>query len=261
MEEKSDQSAAFYSNMSKNDKKTIRLPDFLGIGTQKGGTTTLHDLLRKDKRIGLPRKKEVHYFDQEDQLPVKWYADQFINLSNKQVIGEITPYYMHHPLAPNRIKKIIPDVKLIALLRDPVDRAISQYFHSQRNGFEHLSLFNAIEMEDERMATGGRYSHQKHSYITRSRYEEQLNRYLKIFKPNKLLIIKSEDLFKRPSQSWVTIQMFLGLDPQEMKEEMPKANQGRKEAKLVSEETRAQIRAKLVNTYNILLNRYNINWD
>ena len=261
MGEQNNHSPSSYSTRHENETETRRLPDFLGIGTQKGGTTTLHDLLRKDKRIGLPNKKEVHYFDQDDLLPIKWYSDQFISVSNREVIGEITPYYMHHPLAPNRIKKSLPEVKLIALLRDPVDRAISQYFHSQRNGFEEAALDDAIEMEDQRMATGGRYSHQKHSYITRSRYEEQLNRYLKIFKPNKLLIIKSEDLFERPSQAWNTIQTFLEIDPQEMQGEMPKANQGRKEGEQISEETRERIRAKLVNTYNVLSNQYNINWS
>lgn len=261
MGEQNNHSTSSYSSRHENETETRRLPDFLGIGTQKGGTTTLHDLLRRDKRIGLPRKKEVHYFDQEELLPVKWYADQFIELSNQLVVGEITPYYMHDSLAPIRIKETIPDVKLIALLRDPVDRAISQYFHSRRKGFDHESLINAMELEDERMATGGRYSHQKHSYITRSKYDEQLDRYLEIFKPNKLLIIRSEDLFARPKQTWITIQTFLKLEPQEMKGNIPKANPGRKEGEQVSEEIRKQIRRKLENTYQILADQYNITWE
>ena len=154
----------------------MRLPDFLGIGTQKGGTTSLHFLLGEDERIGLPQRKELHYFDQAQLRSKDYYASLFADLEEKEIIGEITPYYIFHPDAPRRIKEMIPDVKLIALLRDPVERTISQYFHAVRNGYEVFNLADAIMAEEQRLKEGSQYSHQKHSYIARSRHE-QLDRY------------------------------------------------------------------------------------
>ena len=169
------------NNLSFNPNETGRieenliLPGFLGIGTQKGGTTSLQKLLCADQRIFLPACKEVHYFTLHHQQPVQWYSDHFKSASKEQFCGEITPYYLFHPDAAKRIKKLLPKVLLIVLLRDPVERTISQYFHAIRHGFETLELEDALKVEKERIATGNLYSHQKHSYLSRSYYLEQLN--------------------------------------------------------------------------------------
>ena len=142
----------------------MRLPDFLGIGTQKGGTTSLHALMSQDERIGMPKSKELHYFDQEEPDNIQAYAKEFEEVSDKELIGEITPYYIFHPKAAQRIKQTIPNVKIIALLRNPVDRTISQYFHATRRGYENLELEAALKDEKKRLLSGGKFSHQKHSY-------------------------------------------------------------------------------------------------
>ena len=100
------------------------LPHFLVIGTQKGGTTTLHHLLSRHPGIFLPEVKEVHYFSQHFHHNRQWYADHYKLAKPGQVRGDITPFYMFHKAVPERIRSVLPNVRLIALLRDPVERTL-----------------------------------------------------------------------------------------------------------------------------------------
>ena len=131
-----------------------RLPDFLGLGTQKGGTSTLQALLKTHPRVFLPACKEVHYFSLHAQQPTQWYADHYRRASRGQRCGDITPYYLFHPDAPKRIQALLPKARLIVLLRDPVERCLSQIFHARRLGFETLEPEAAIAAEAERLASG-----------------------------------------------------------------------------------------------------------
>jgi hypothetical protein len=111
-----------------------RWPDFLVLGTQKGGTTTLHHLLRQHPDVFLPSVKEVHFFSLHYGKGAAWYGEHFRGAQPQQRCGEITPYYLFHPEAPGRIHQLLPKARLIILLRDPVERLLSQYFHSRRLG-------------------------------------------------------------------------------------------------------------------------------
>ena len=113
-----------------------QLPDFLGIGVQKGGTTTLQRLLEQHPDLFLPKQKELHYFSLHYGKGEAWYRQQFAAAAPQQRCGEITPYYVFHPQAPQRIHALLPQAKLILLLRDPVERALSQFAHSRRLGLE-----------------------------------------------------------------------------------------------------------------------------
>ena len=115
---------------------TERLPDFLVLGAQKGGTTTLQQLLSQHPGIFLPPKKEVHYFSKHWEQPTAWYAAHYVDADPKQRCGDITPYYLFHPEAPKRIHSLLPDAQLIVLLRDPVERALSA-LRKLRNAFAH----------------------------------------------------------------------------------------------------------------------------
>ena len=130
----------------------MRLPDFLGIGTQKGGTTYLHGLLKQHPQVYLAYPKEVHFFSLHYDKGLNWYSHQFDIATADQRCGEITPYYLFHPLAAERIATALPKVKLVVLLRDPVDRALSQYFHSKRLGLESLDLEEALIAEPRRLS-------------------------------------------------------------------------------------------------------------
>ena len=114
----------------------MRLPDFLGIGVQKGGTTYLHALLQQHPQVFLATPKEQHFFSLHWDRGVSVYASRFAAAEPRQRCGEVTPYYLFHPLAPQRIQALLPAVRLIVLLRDPVERLLSQYFHSRRLGLD-----------------------------------------------------------------------------------------------------------------------------
>ena len=238
-----------------------RLPDFIGIGTQKGGTTTLHKLLNEHPQVYLPECKEVHYFDLNQDQSINWYKNHFKNARKEECCGEITPFYMYHPEVPQRIKRVLPDIKIIILLRDPVERTISQIYHSRKRGFETLGPQDAIEAEQSRMSTGNIYNIQKHSYVGRSRYLEQLDRYEKYFSRNQMLILKSEDLFLNPGEVWNKILNFLELDITIITILIPKENARKIESTEVTEELRQKLKINLKETALGIRERYGFGWD
>ncbi|EAU71093.1 putative deacetylase sulfotransferase [Synechococcus sp. BL107] len=154
----------------------------------------------------------------------------------------------------------MPKVKMIVLLRDPAERAISQILHAKRKGFETLSPEEAIAREQERLQQGGIWSLQKHSYIGRSRYLEQLDRYEKLFKKDQMLILKSEDLFEKPAQEWIKITEFLGIRSDLRLPSMPKANEGVSMNEKLKQRLRRKIRKELQATADGIKERYGFEW-
>ena len=240
--------------------RRLRLPHFLGLGTQKGGTTSLQQLLEQHPGVYLPPCKEVHYFSLHAEEPARWYADHYRDARGGQRRGDITPFYLFHPDVPARIRALLPRVKMIVLLRDPVERALSQVFHARRHGFESLEVADALAAEPERLATGGAYSFQKHSYVARSRYLEQLDRYEALFPQRQLLVLKSEDLFANTANVWEKIQRFLKLRPIPLPQAMPHANAGSNEAEKVPEAVRKRLKHELEATVSGVKERYGIDW-
>ncbi|HEY9295730.1 MAG TPA: sulfotransferase domain-containing protein, partial [Phormidium sp.] len=163
-------------------------PDFIIIGAQKCGTTSLYEYLIQHPQILAASKKEVHFFDLNFAKGVDWYRQQFKPVSQKSITGEASPYYIFHPLVPQRIYQLFPQVKLIVLLRNPVERAISHYYHEVRLGFEDLGLEDAIAQEPARLEgetakiladeTYYSYNHQHYTYLSRGVYVEQLNNWM-----------------------------------------------------------------------------------
>lgn len=202
--------------------RAVRLPDFICVGAQKAGTTTLDQHLRCHSQVYLPSIKEVQYFSNKYSKGIRWYHHHFVDATESQRIGEVTPYYLFHPFCAERISKNLPHAKIIVLLRDPVARAVSGYFHSRRLGYEPLELEAALLAESERLRgaekqlakLGGRhYSHQHHSYLSRSRYEVQLKRYFEHFPESQILVLQSEAFFRSPSEVLSKIFRFLDLAP------------------------------------------------
>ena len=246
-----------------------RLPDFLCIGAQKAGTTTLHGLLGRHPGVHLGDRKEIHYFSLHFDRPLGWYRERFTGARRRQRIGETTPYYLFHPQAPGWIAETLPDVRLIVLVRDPVERAISGYFHARRNGMEPLAIDEAFAAEDGRLSGAeavlarpgeGHESHQWHGYASRSRYEVQLDRYLARFPRSRLLLVRSEDLFADPRGTWATVLGHLGLEPIPLPEANLRRNAGEGEATGVSAEFRARLRERLSPTYEAMRTRFGIEW-
>jgi hypothetical protein len=246
----------------------LRLPDFIVLGTQKGGTTTLHQLLSQHPDIYLPQKKEVHYFSLHDNQSLSWYSNHYHEAHSHQLGGDITPYYLFHPRCPRSIYQALPEAKLIVLLRDPVERTISQFFHAKRHGFEPLDLDAALAAEATRLADAEaalkqpgsvHFSHQKHSYLSRSRYQEQLQRYEALFPKQQILVCRSEDLFSNPQTCLERITQFLGVAPFTALA-TTKANAGRGEAAKLSNAVRDQLKRTLAPTAAAIRARYGFDW-
>lgn len=198
------------------------LPHFLVIGAQKGGTSTLYASLSNHPEIAEAQKKELHFFDRHYADGIESYRRQFPTLERGQITGEATPYYIFHPLAPERIAQALPDVKLIAVLRNPVERAFSQYHSEIRKGFEDLPTFEeAIAAEAGRLAgerekvvadpTYESHSLSHHSYLARGMYADQFERWFEHFSREQFLILRSEDLASRPKKVLRRCEKFLGI--------------------------------------------------
>jgi hypothetical protein len=208
------------------------LPDYLIIGAQRAGTTSLHRYLVQHPGVRtMLRAKGIHFFDTSYGRGLDWYASRFPTKLYAWYVarrhglalrtGEASPYYLFHPHVPRRVAEHLPRVKLIALLRDPVQRAYSHYQHEVARGFETLPFEAAIEAEADRLAGEtermlaeplyNSFSHQHHSYLARGRYAEQLARWRSLFPDEQLLVLSSERFFREPAPTFRRVLDFLGL--------------------------------------------------
>jgi Sulfotransferase domain len=221
------------------------LPTFLIIGAQRAGTTSLFRYLLAHPDVAGPSGgdsavwwvKETHFFDEKYAKGVDWYRSFFPLEATRRrrrkrghdlQAGEATPYYMFHPAVPARAAATLPDVRLIALLRDPVERAYSHYQMMSRTGREKLSFEEALAAEPERLEgveealmgetetllPSGHRAHHQHrhrAYFARGLYADQLGRWLEHFELEQLLVVPTEDLLARPSETYGEVLEFLGL--------------------------------------------------
>ncbi len=197
------------------------LPNFLILGAQKAGTSSLFSYLDQHADIKMSRAKEVHYFDQNYDKGESWYRS-FFPMGDAGLRGEASPYYLFHPHVPERIKRDLPHAKLIVLLRNPTERALSQYFHAVRKDGETLDVKSALESEEERIGAEFEkmlkdenyqsYLVQLRSYKRRGIYLEQLERYWKLFPKEQMLILNSELFFSQPDETLKQVYTFLEID-------------------------------------------------
>jgi hypothetical protein len=208
------------------------LPDFLLIGGQRCGSTSLHRYLSRHPAVGMAFRKEVSFFDANWTRGERWYRAHFPSALSRQLTqrrsggafmaGEATPYYVFHPAVPARVRQLLPDVRLILLLREPVARAWSGWQLQRELGTEPLTFEEAItaeprrlEGEERRLLDDPAYrsrAHRHYSYVARGMYAEQLDRWLQFFSRDQLLVLESSDLFLRPAQTMTRVHDFLGLD-------------------------------------------------
>lgn len=194
-----------------------KLPDFIIIGTQRGGTTSLYRYLTQHPEVGAAFRKEVHFFDRYYEKGLDWYLAHFPERGDYPMVGEASPFYLFHPAVPGRVHAAVPHAKFIALLRNPIDRAYSQYHHKLRRGLETLSFEAAIDQEAERLAVSDdpvSLPWRHHSYLARGVYVEQVKRWLDVFPREQLLVIQSETFFRDTEQTLHETQSFLGLPVQ-----------------------------------------------
>jgi Sulfotransferase domain len=211
-------------------------PDFVVVGAKRGGTTSLYNYLLDHPAVqplfpGRQRIKGVHYFDSHYDRGPRWYRSHFpVMLGGRPaarpwqrpaVAGEASPYYLFHPLAAERLARDCPGVRIIVLLRDPVERAYSHYKERVRHGAEPLTFEQALDAEPDRLrgeaeritAEPGYRSqaHEDHSYQAQGRYLDMLPRWFGLFERDQFFLAASEEFYADPAKIVAQVWSFLSL--------------------------------------------------
>ncbi|MFT7474050.1 MAG: hypothetical protein ACI81L_000966 [Verrucomicrobiales bacterium] len=221
-------------NIGRLDPTERALPNFYVAGTQRGGTTSLFIYLLAHELVHGPRRaKGVHYFDTSFEKSIGWYRSNFPRYATLQkqaathgvepAVGEGAPYYLFNPAVPARIHRVSPDARILTVLREPLDRAISHHNHEVKRGYESLSMSDAFDAEATRLAgeadkitadpTYVSKPHIHHSYLARGQYGEQLERYFDLFGRDQVLVLDSSALSTDPKGTVRKATDFLGLPP------------------------------------------------
>jgi hypothetical protein len=210
------------------------LPDFIIIGARCCGTSSLYAYMVAHPNIAAAKRKEVHFYDDHWYDGQYWYRANFPLFSEKlldgklksqpYLTGEASPFYLYHPLVPDRVKKLTPDARFLVSLRNPIRRAFSHYQQSKESGRERLSFEAAIDAETDRLKgeveknreEPGALNSRKmkhYSYVTRGHYAEQLEHWFERFPREQFLIFNSERLFRDTPATMARVWEFLGLPP------------------------------------------------
>lgn len=203
------------------------LPDLIIIGAQKSGTTSLHAALSQHPQFLKPYEKEVHFFDggldpasDNYKKGQAWYRAHFPFRRNGSAskVFEASPLYIFNPLVADRMFDLLPQVKIVAILRNPTERAISHYFHEKQRGYESLPIMEALLEEERRMGAAIQSKDYKnssfihHSYKSRGLYKEQLERFFKHFPQQQFLLLTSEDFFRDQNNILRQVTDFAGAN-------------------------------------------------
>jgi Sulfotransferase domain len=257
------------------------LPDYLIIGAARAGTTSLHAQIEKHPDVLPSRRQEVHYFDSlrylngpnyyrlffPSRARVQWRS---LRHGLRPVTGESSPYALFHPHAAQRVRDLLPDARLIVLLRDPVTRAHSDWAMRRRRGAEPLSFEDAIDQEEqirahelERLVADPNYESprlRQYAYLSRGIYADQLPRWFAAFPREQLLIIQSEAYRRDVTGTLDRVWAHLGVRHVALAE-YPSRNRGTYEP--MADATRARLRAWFKphdeRLYALLGERYD--WD
>jgi hypothetical protein len=191
--------------------------DFIVIGAQKAGTTALFDHLGDDPSIGLPDVKEVHFFDDE---ALDWANPDYeayharFDWSRPAIRGEATPIYSYWPGALERIATYSPSIKLVLMLRDPVERAWSHWRMERGRGVETGAFSWCVREGRQRLFDAEPWGHHReYSYVERGFYGEQAERIFSLFPTEQVLILQADDLRRDPHAVLIRLNAFLGVPP------------------------------------------------
>ena len=182
----------------------------------KSGTTSLHSYMSQHPDIYMPGGKgqETHYFDNPVNYKkgLSWYSEKFSAASDQQVIGQTRPIYMFLDYVPKRIYEVMPDAKLLFILRNPIDRAYSHYWHEWKKNREPHSFKKALELEEGRLQGDDYTALKDYSYLSRGFYFEQISRYLGLFPSSQIKVVIFEEFLKDPKSHTRDCYKFLGVD-------------------------------------------------
>lgn len=184
------------------------LPNFFIIGAMRSGTTSLARYVGAHPEVFMAPEKEVHFFDRHHDRGLDWYRSRFAGYEGQQAVGEATQTYLFLPDVPARIAAVVPDAKLIAILRNPVDRAYSHYWMNRGLRTESREAADALTADPARTGGGPSFP-----YLDRGRYLPQLQRVCENFPREALRVLLFEDLLARPAETFGAVCAFLGVDP------------------------------------------------
>jgi hypothetical protein len=191
--------------------------DFIVAGAQKCGTTALHYQLAKHPQIALPNKEELHFFDDEEvfakAVSYEGLHGSFRPTSRAIVAGESTPVYLYWRPAMERIWNYRKGIKIVILLRDPVERAFSHWNMQRERGYETLDFLEAVQAEEKRQREAAPLQSRRFSYIGRGLYAEQLERVFRFFPPYLVKVVRFEDLRNSFAETINSILSFIGVEP------------------------------------------------
>ena len=208
------------------------LPSFLIIGAAKSGTTSLYANLIEHPNILPSSKKEISYFQFMQDTRISFYKEHFPLKKKNYISGEASASYLPHKFIPKRVHDLIPEVKLIVILRDPVERAYSSFFHKLRLGEQITDNFeDAINSEFKRMEfeknepefiiDNLNYDHPSFSYLKHGLYAMHLENWYRYFDTNQILILDTKEFQKFPDQILQKTFNFLNIKKFEIKKLNP----------------------------------------
>ena len=199
-------------------------PNFLIIGAAKSGTSALYYYLKQHPDVFMPAQKELRYFSSIDNpendgpnvykqnsiTSLEAYLHQFDQVTTETAIGEVSPQYLYYPKTASRIKSALPDVKLVVILRNPIERAYSSFLHAVRDWHEDSSSFKeALQKEEDRIK---RNWPMLFHYVNAGFYSTQLNRYFDSFKREQIKIILYDDFYQAPYDVISNLFLFLEVE-------------------------------------------------
>jgi len=195
----------------------MRKPNFLIVGAAKSGTTSLFQYLRAHPDVFMPELKETSYFAGFGVKTEEEYLRLFEPANGKRAVGEASGAYLYAPAAAPAIRDFLgPDVRIVIILRNPIDMAYSLWGHMVREGAENLAFFDALAAEQSRMADPSFHRHAKtwvynSAYVARARYAQQVAAYFRAFEPQQVRVFIFEEFFADLSQSYAELCRFLGI--------------------------------------------------
>lgn len=202
----------FGSKRRKNDRL-----DFVLAGAQKSGTTALHYFLSRHPDITMGDRQEIHFFDDEEIFagPPNYEIlhGHYPAIGGSAIAGDCTPIYLYWNPAVERICRYNPEIRLLILLRNPIERAFAHWNMQRFKKREPLDFIEALKEEKKRALEAAPLQSRRYSYVDRGRYAEQLERVFRSFSREQVMVIKSEEFQKKNQETLNTIFEFLGVSP------------------------------------------------
>jgi hypothetical protein len=201
--------------MFRTRRRKIERLDFILVGAQKSGTTALHYFLSRHPDINMGDQQEIHFFDNDamfvPQVDYEQLHKHYPLLALSTITGDCTPSYMYHKLATERIWEYNPKIKLLVLLRNPVERAFAHWNMQRFKGREPLDFFDAVREEQTRIAGAPPDEARRFAYVDRGFYGRQLARLFKFFPRKQVKVVKFEEFKDNQREILASIFSFLGL--------------------------------------------------